>query len=576
MAFSKQFPPVSLGIPYVDRGPGTISSVAPSGPLMFNGYLVANKDAFEDGNKLAFCKRPGAVDFEYATGKTNMKSTNNGEVITGLCTTLDKSVVLWTSKDATKEYGNSYIVSTNTLVQTDISAYLDTSDVCFTVLDGMNYGSSGGQLVIAAATNGSNGILVGSAYGYTQITDADFTGNGVKTNFVGIDGYLFYGVISGTNAGRIYNSDLGSSTAYTATSYLVPQDIPGNIVKLGRIRNYLVCFKQYSIEFFENVGNPTPGSPLEPRKHLTKPVGCASASSVQEVSDGIIFLGVDSNGKIKMCKLRYDSLDVEVISDTAVDAIVQNAKYNIGGFQSFSNDIMTTSFSAVAKGQSQVIVWQNKELYAIVCYSVDGQNACTMVYDNNLKVWSQWATAFVGGSSDDTFIPSMCFLINNGTSGYWTCFVNNYNASTASSTDKARFNIFTFDSLVTKWFQDQYELATTNCHDYEFTLVTPMFDFGSQDRKFIHSLELVYDCLPLQSTVPDATTHNIYLYYHQNDYNNAGGVFTRTLEKTGMSRVKYHQLGSARRVAFTFYNAGNIPVRIWGFNIVWSNGVSHA
>lgn len=572
MTQRRQIPMLHKGVASPQRG------TRPSGysytPTVVNGYFEINKDAVDNSRKVAMCRRPGVLDFEYVTGKTNLKTTNSAERVTGLCTSLDKSQVIFITQDATKRYSNIYTVGTNTLTQTDISANFTAGEYALTVLDGINYGSG----VYYAATNGTTGGLISSTGVWSKITDADYTNTGTKTNFVGLDGYLFYGVISGTGAGRIYNSDLSTAAAasgWVSTSYIQALDVPGSIVWLQRIRNYIVALKQYSIEFFEDVGNPTPGSPLEARKHLTRRIGCASASSVQEVSDGIIFMGVDSNGKFGIYKIFQDSLEVKKISDDVTDGLLQNASYNVGGFQSFSNDNLNVSGSA--RGQSQVIIFDNKELYTTTLYSYLNESLITMVYDNELEIWSSWATSFGADETlDNTFIPSMCFLLNNTTGGYWTCFANNFATNT-----KSRFNIIytTLPSSVTIWYQDQYELATTNVHDYPTVVTLDFFDCGTNDLKFGHSLDVIYDANTTEGSYLDGTavaTGTLTLKNLIDDYVTGLSTRSKTITDLGGQAIRFTRLGRFRRISPQLLILINSPIRIWSVELVWSGGPEYA
>lgn len=544
-------------------------------PWQVNGYFQVNKDALDNSRKIAFVQRPGILDFEYATTKTNLKTTNAAERIMGLCTSVDKSQVIFITQDATKRYSNIYTVSSNTLTQTNISANFTTGEYAMTVLDGINYGSG----VYYAATNGTVGGLISSTGVWSKITDADYTGTGTKTNFVGLDGYLFYGVISGTGAGRIYNSDLSTAAAasgWVSTSYIQALDVPGSIVWLGRLRNYIVAFKQFSIEFFEDVGNPTPGSPLEARKHLTKKIGCASASSVQEVSDGLIFMGVDTNGKFAMYKISQDSLDIKKISNDLMDQVLQNPTYNIGGFQSFSNDLLNVSSSA--RGQSQVIIFENKELYAITVYNSADSRRVSAFYDNELETWFTWSTSFDADSSlDGIFVPTMCFLLNNTTGGYWTCFANNYETNS-----KSRFSVIwtSTPSTITNWFKDQYELATTNAHKYMLVWSSDAFDCGTNDLKFAHSLDVIYDCdASLDNYLSGSSVESgvMRLYNNINDITTIPlSIREKVINDLGGNQIKFTRLGRFRRMTPRLMIIINSPIRIWAVELVWSGGPQYA
>lgn len=574
MTISKQLPLAQKSNTYAWRGINPSGATAASDvPVCTNGYFEASVDAFEQTRKIAYCKRPGIGDFEYVTTQTNLKTTNSGERIRGLCTSLDKTQVLFLTQDATKRYSNIWSSATDTLTQTDITANFSTGDYAFTVLDNIGYGSN----VNYAATNGTDGALINSSGVWSKITDADYTGNGTKTNFVGLDGYLFYGVISGTNAGRIYNSETGAAAAasgWTSTSYLSANDVPGQIVWLARIRNLIVCFKQYSIEFFEDVGNPTPGSPLEPRRSLTKRIGCASASSIQEVSDGIIFLGIDARGKMEFYKLERDSLDLKRISQNQLESSIQSAYATAGGYRAYSCDY---ALDSSIRAQSQVIVMHDKELYTTVIPSAWDGTPITFVYDNELDLWYRWSTSFaLDGSMDGTFIPSQCFLLNNNNGGFDICFANNYSTNT-----KSRFSIIYFQSAsaTPKAFQDQYELGTSNVHNFVFAWQSDFYDAGTSDRKFLHSLEVLYDSDPDISVGSESTFALQLIHYHL-DYTQAHPAVATTrsinIDNAGFRRGIFRQLGTFRRKAFKLLSTSAYPLRIWGIELVFDHGPDNA
>ena len=580
MSISKQLPLLQKTNTYIWRGISADGGqAAASIPVCTNGYFEVSTEALDKTRKFAFCKRPGVLDLEYVTGLTNLKTTNSGERIKGLCSSLDKNQVLFETQDATKRYSNIFTASTNTLTQTDISANFPAEFYAMSVLDGVNYGSN----VYYAAMSVETGIgaLINSSGVWSKITDADFTGNGVKTNFVGLDGYLFYGVISGTGAGRIYNSDLSAAAAasgWTSTSFVSANDIPGNLVWLSRIRNMIVCFKQYSIEFFEDTGNPTPGSPLTPRRNLIKHVGCVSASSIQEVSDGIIFAGINKLGKMKYYKLLRDSLELKDISDAQLEATLNTALGSIAGFRSWSGDWeVTSATSATFRGQSQVINYQDKELYTTIIPSNVIDTPLTYVYDNDLEVWGHWSTSFGGESSmDGTFIPAMSFLLNIGNSSYTTCFINNYTANT-----KSRFSTFVpVDSIYSfkdmSYYSGSGDPDATYSNNFVFSWQSDFFDFETGDRKFLHLIEVFYDSNP-NDTSSSNTTFNLTLFHYDKDYNNSvGGTRNCLIDSAGHRRAVFRKLGSFRRKAFKLLDYSNYPLRIWGIEVVYSGGPQYA
>lgn len=580
MAISKQLTLVSKPDAYAGafQGPSSQTSYSSLVPNHLNGYFEVSVDSVELSRKTAFVKRPGCVDTGYVSLFSNL-ALSATERVKGLTTSLDKTWVVMATEAGANRYIRAYFATTNSMNTTNITATTTSGrEWAFTQLDNINYGTN----VAYAATNGAEGLLLTSAGIPSTITDVDYTGLGTKTCFVGLDGYLFFGVISGTGQGRIYNSDLSSAaaaTGWTATSYLSALDIPGAIVWLARIRNFIVCFKQGSIEFFENIGNPTPGSPLEPRKGLTKHIGCASASSVQYVHDGIIFLGIDKNGKQGFYKINSTDLSVKPISNAIIEMCLHNGRVSVANFQQYSNDY--EGASNVARGQSQVVVWHNKELYLTTVYSYLDGYEITMVYDNELDLWYQWATNF-GGSGDGTFIdkhfvPSMCFqLTAGGTGGYYTMFANNYASMTTS-----RFSVFyaTYSggAVASNCWKDSYNTTTTDFQNYPCAWRSEHFDFGTNDRKFMHSLEVIFDS-PLFSG--DNTTSGTMLVRIQRLANSSASLNNsqRTIYPAGsrFNRVKLNRLGQFRAAAVEVVAYGPFPTRIWAVEVVYSNGPQYA
>lgn len=580
MPISKQLTLVSKPDAYTAtfQGPSSQASYSSLVPNHLNGYFESNVDSTELSRKTAFVKRPGCVDTGYVSLFSNL-ALSATERVKGLTTSLDKTWTVFATELGANRYVRAYYATTNSMNTTNITASTTAGrEWAFTQLDNINYGTN----VAYAATNGAEGMLLTSAGIPTVISDVDYTGLGTKTCFVGLDGYLFFGVISGTGQGRIYNSDLSSAaaaTGWTATSYLSALDIPGAIVWLARIRNFIICFKQGSIEFFENVGNPTPGSPLEPRKGLTKNIGCASASSVQYVHDGIIFLGIDKNGKQGFYKINSTDLSVKPISNAIIEMCLHNGRVSVANFQQYSNDYESASNNA--RAQSQVVIWHNKEIYLTTLYSYLDAYEITMAYDNELDLWYQWATNF-GGAGDGTlidrhFIPSMCFQLTAGSSGgYYTMFVNNYASMTTS-----RFSVFytpyTGGTVASNCWKDSYSITTSEFNNYPCAWRSEHFDFGTNDRKFWNSLEVIFDSPAFSG---DTTATGIMLVRIQRLSGRSANLTNtqRTIYPAinTVNRVKLNRLGQFRAAAIEILAYGPFPTRMWAVEVVYSNGPQYS
>jgi hypothetical protein len=221
-------------------------------PYYLNGYFEKVSSSETEMRQISYNMRPGLSE------RFNANPFSNNYKIRGMVASRNRDLLLvYLNNGATNDLvalNTLGVVTRNGAIVPAAGAWTATGPVVFTVLDGISYGTN----VHYALTDFTKGAVLDSAAAYTEITAAVFTGLTKCTNFVGLDGYLFIG----TTNNRIYNSDLNVSTSWTSTSFLTAADVPGAIVWLAKIRNFLIAFKEKSIEFFENVGNPTPGSPL--------------------------------------------------------------------------------------------------------------------------------------------------------------------------------------------------------------------------------------------------------------------------------------------------------------------------
>ena len=91
----------------------------------------------------------------------------------------------------------------------------------------------------------------------------------MKPNIVYIDGYIFV-IKAGTS--DIYNSNLDNPLAFTAGDFITAEMLPDSLIRIARLRNYLVAFGSASIEYFYNAANAS-GSPLNRNDTPLKQVG---------------------------------------------------------------------------------------------------------------------------------------------------------------------------------------------------------------------------------------------------------------------------------------------------------------
>jgi len=153
-----------------------------------------------------------------------------------------------------------------------------------------------GTATITIASTDSTAWYYQTAGTVTKIADADYPGNAGLTTvggFAHMDGYAF---IMDTR-GRIWNSDVNSVTAWTATSFIAANSYPDPGRGVVRLGTYIMGFGSDSVQFFRNAGNIS-GSPLERVEPMTLKIGCISADAICEVTGTIFWAGSSPQGGI--------------------------------------------------------------------------------------------------------------------------------------------------------------------------------------------------------------------------------------------------------------------------------------
>lgn len=521
-----------------------------------NGYFEVT-DSQEPSRKYAYVKRPGFATL-YSSSLTPF--TNNHK-IQGFATSIDRSTSIAFSNDGSANR-TWYIDSNGAVADRGVApaatgSWTNTAPVAITKLDGISYGAN----VYYAVTDFTKGAVVNSTGTWTEITDVDFTGLSKCTNLVGIDGYLFVG----TTNNRIYSSDLNAATAWGSLDFITAADIPGRILWLARIRNFLVVFKDKSIEFFENAGNPSPGSPLEAREQLNQRIGLLHRNTIQEVSDGIIFAGTTETGMSKIFKISNMDLSIKPISTRFIEQNLAAIRIALTTSDYSVDSVASASFN----GQSQAFYLNGKEFYTINIPDINAGTNYTQVYDNTLGIWTAWGTSFGTANTIDTYGFQLSQAqpgLVSGVNQTIVAFVDN-TPSDASTPPR----IVSYTPAVLVWYDRKYP-STQN--SYPFSWTSDQFDFGSRKRKFMDSFEIHY-AGDSSATPNTGSSTTISLTYKDWDYNNTSGYkVARTLyyDPGGGVRCIARRLGSFRKRSFNLSFTEIAPLRIWAIEIQYNQG----
>lgn len=211
---------------------------------------------------------------------------------------------------------------------------------------------------------------------WALVTDVDCPtniGTGVTDPVAGIvplDTYLFMA----TAGGRIYNSDVGAPTAWTATNFTTRSQTSSVPVALKLHNNHLALLCDTGIEFFYNAGY-TQGSPLARREDAYIPVGCKYANAIGEFEGDLFFIAKNENGSLYVAMLR--GFNITRISTPEVEALLNREE-----------SLLTNTANATTTGCC--VGWEGGAVYTLTVPTGTDETYRTLVYDLATGIWSRW------------------------------------------------------------------------------------------------------------------------------------------------------------------------------------------
>ena len=200
----------------------------------------------------------------------------------------------------------------------------------------------------------------------TRVSDADYPGNMATARptvpgVVYLDG-RFYVM---DQAARIYNSASDDPSSWAATDFLSAQSEPGQGVAIAKSGQYVVAFKEFSVELFYNAGNPT-GSPLSRVEAGLFKIGCASGYSVAAWNDALVWVGQSKQRGRGVWVMN--GLQHEKISTDDVDRVIN-----------------ADSLSSV---YAYAMRLDGCDLYLLTLVG----SSITLVYNFTSKKWCRWSS----------------------------------------------------------------------------------------------------------------------------------------------------------------------------------------
>ncbi|OYV45828.1 MAG: hypothetical protein B7X06_04105 [Verrucomicrobia bacterium 21-51-4] len=221
--------------------------------------------------------------------------------------------------------------------------------------------------------------------------------------------------------------------------YLTAQIEPDPGVALDKQLIYVIALKQWTTEVFFDAGNAT-GSPLQAMMNAKISYGCASANSVQNINDILIWISTNRSASNQIVML--ERLHATVISTAEIDRLLNQIDLTV------------------------VYSWQIKcNGHSFYVLTIKNANL-TLAYDMMQNRWQQWT---------DT----------NG----------NYVPIVSSTLDASGNHILQHETNGTLYYASPNYLDD-NGVVIPVTIITPRWDAGTQRNKTLGMMTFVADQVP--------------------------------------------------------------------------------
>lgn len=339
--------------------------------IALNGFydLIRNRDTGD--NDYHFVKRDGMEKYPHIPSGTEIRGLHFWQ-------DEDKVLVAYDTKI------DIITASTGVLVTTVTPFTTTTGDVGFTEFQ---YASGDVKVV---ACDGVRLITIDSSNVVVTGSDPDMP-TPMKPYPVYLDGFLFI-IKDGT--ADIYNSNLDDPLAYTSGDFITAEMLPDTLLRIARLRNYMVAMGTGSIEYFYNAANPS-GSPLNRNDTPVKQIGLLGG--LVDNSGEIYFIGQNEKTGPQLMVLedfklkelesfplrRYlqpdDEYEAAIISMGGHEFYVLNA-----GTYTYMMDLQTEIWTRIAfKGTNAFPI-----KYAVHYFRNGIGNTSLVAFDNTTTLYS--------------------------------------------------------------------------------------------------------------------------------------------------------------------------------------------
>lgn len=377
--------------------------------------------------------------------------------------------------------------------------------------------------------DGTNGYVINTSNVITQITDVDFPSPHIATP-VYIDGYV---CIPRAASADIYNCDLENPYSWTASNYITSELFPDQVVGLARQNNLVVAFGQTGTEFFYDNGSQQPtGTPLAKYPSTFLQMGSCAPFAIGQNERFCFYIGESQSGGRAVWKL--DGTTPTKVSDEAIGRILD-----------YEGDAIVSATS--------LLIRLVGHFFFVICLTNR-----TLVYDIDEQLWHEWSSASYSTLSESQINGAVDNSIAINSDGTSIEFLVATEFKWSFATDIGNGNVYLLNKssgAVAVFNRKTYKDIT---QVIQCEINTPIADFGSYKRKFMHRL----------SIVGDLAINNIFLTWSDDDYQTWSSQKIINMQ----SRPVLHRLGAFRRRAFHIYYTDNYPLRLEGIEFIYEEG----
>lgn len=343
--------------------------------------------------------------------------------------------------------------------------------------------------------------------------------------------------------GNIIQSGLGTYSTFSQSEYIVAESYGGKLVDLGRYNNFIVAFKEFSMEFFEDVANQN-GTVLGRVGQAEQQVGCVHPNTIVDTGAGeLVWLSTDRSGH-RSVKMLSNSFQCDDIADAFLSKMLNLTTSYDGSY----------AFLLNANGH-QFYILTLKQNYTDSSNSADFANI-TYAYDLKTKLWTLWTTPTESVTFTDS--ASGATITTVGRWNYAGACVNLYNTTLVQEYDTGVLHVLDDYICQDKGVAIQFIMQLSNV------------DFGTNKRKFLNRLSLYADSKNL-------TTLEFLLYLIRNDFNTTPSDQRPLVSYSADNDTAFatFALGSGKKFTIKITSTSNTPIRVSAINIDYDIGEGH-